>query len=81
MAGLPREDFPTLPEGKAGKGIEIPAEVLRALITRTAFAITAEDARYYLAGRAPRARQGRRGRWWPPTVTGWPTPSGRCRSS
>jgi DNA polymerase III subunit beta len=50
MAGLPREDFPTLPEGKASKGVEIPAEVLRDLISRTAFAITAEDARYYLAG-------------------------------
>ena len=50
MAGLPREDFPTLPEGKPSKGVEIPAELLRDLIARTAFAITAEDARYYLAG-------------------------------
>ena len=50
MAGLPKEDFPALPEGKASKGIEIPGEVLRDLIARTAFAITAEDARYYLAG-------------------------------
>jgi DNA polymerase-3 subunit beta len=50
MAGLPREDFPALPEGKPSRGIEIPADVLRDLIARTAFAITAEDARYYLAG-------------------------------
>jgi DNA polymerase-3 subunit beta len=50
MAGLPREDFPALPEGKARGGVEIPGEVLRDLISRTAFAITAEDARYYLAG-------------------------------
>lgn len=50
MAGLPREDFPALPEGKGRGGIEIPADVLRELIARTAFAITAEDARYYLAG-------------------------------
>jgi DNA polymerase-3 subunit beta len=50
MAGLPREDFPALPDGKAGKALEIPASVLRGLIQRTAFAITAEDARYYLAG-------------------------------
>ncbi|HKC14013.1 MAG TPA: DNA polymerase III subunit beta, partial [Vicinamibacteria bacterium] len=50
MAGLPLEDFPSLPEAKAGKGISIPAEVVRALVDRTAFAITAEDARYYLAG-------------------------------
>jgi DNA polymerase-3 subunit beta len=50
MAGLPREDFPSLPEAKGGRGIEIPAALLRALVQRTAFAITAEDARYYLAG-------------------------------
>ncbi len=50
MAGLPREDFPTLPDGKGGKSIEIPAQVLQGLIQRTGFAITAEDARYYLAG-------------------------------
>jgi len=50
MAGLPREDFPSLPEGKPGKAVDIPAEMLRALIVRTKFAITAEDARYYLAG-------------------------------
>lgn len=50
MAGLPAEDYPTLPEASRGQGVEIPAEVLRGLITRTAFAITAEDARYYLAG-------------------------------
>ena len=50
MAGLPREDFPALPESKASKGVEIPGDVLRDLISRTAFAITAEDARYYLAG-------------------------------
>jgi DNA polymerase-3 subunit beta len=50
MAGLPREDFPSLPEARSGKGIEIPADALRDLIARTAFAITAEDARYYLAG-------------------------------
>src|SRR5229473_2079205 len=50
MAGLPKEDFPALPESKPSRGIEIPGEVLRDLISRTAFAITAEDARYYLAG-------------------------------
>jgi len=50
MAGLPREDFPALPEPKGSKGIEIPGEALKDLIARTGFAITAEDARYYLAG-------------------------------
>ncbi len=50
MAGLPKEDFPALPEAKGGKAIEVPSEALRDLISRTAFAITVEDARYYLAG-------------------------------
>lgn len=50
MAGLPREDFPTLPDARPGKTVEIPADVFQALIQRTAFAMTAEDARYYLAG-------------------------------
>jgi DNA polymerase-3 subunit beta len=50
MAGLPGEDFPALPEARPGKAVDIPVGVLRALVQRTAFAITAEDARYYLAG-------------------------------
>jgi len=50
MAGLPREDFPSIPEARAGKAVDIPVGVLRGLIRRTSFAITAEDARYYLAG-------------------------------
>jgi DNA polymerase-3 subunit beta len=50
VAGLPREDFPALPEARAKGGVEIPGAVFRDLIARTAFAITAEDARYYLAG-------------------------------
>jgi len=50
MAGLPREEFPSLPDSQGGRTIELPAAVLRELVQRTAFAITAEDARYYLAG-------------------------------
>src|SRR5437870_10419899 len=50
MAGLPKEDFPSLPEARGKGGTEIPGDVVRELIACTAFAITAEDARYYLAG-------------------------------
>ncbi len=50
MAGLPREDFPALPEAEGGAAVELPAAPLREMILRTAFAITAEDARYYLSG-------------------------------
>jgi DNA polymerase III subunit beta len=50
VPGLPREDFPSLPEARAGRVVDIPVSVLRSLVVRTSFAITAEDARYYLAG-------------------------------
>jgi DNA polymerase III subunit beta len=50
VAGLPREDFPSLPEARQARAVEIPASILKALILRTAFAMTLEDARYYLAG-------------------------------
>lgn len=50
IAGLPKEDFPALPEAAGRKRVEIPAATLRALIARTGFAVTTEDARYYLAG-------------------------------
>lgn len=50
MAGLPKEDFPSLPEVAGHGGTEVPAALLRDLIARTSFAITGEDARYYLTG-------------------------------
>jgi DNA polymerase III subunit beta len=50
VAGLPREDFPALPEAAKARAVEIPGEVLKDLIARTAFAVTGEDGRYYLAG-------------------------------
>jgi DNA polymerase-3 subunit beta len=51
LSALPKEDFPTLPQrSSAAAPIEIDAEALRDLIQRTSFAITGEDARYYLSG-------------------------------
>ena len=50
VAGLPREDFPTLPEARSARAVEIPSATLKSLILRTSFAMTTEDARYYLAG-------------------------------
>src|SRR3989440_4465926 len=49
IAGLPQDDFPTLPEPKAAVG-KIPAGVLAKLITRTIFAISTEDSKYTLSG-------------------------------
>jgi DNA polymerase III subunit beta len=51
LSALPKEDFPTLPQRNATAApLEIEAEALRDLIQRTSFAITGEDARYYLSG-------------------------------
>lgn len=50
VAGLPREDFPNLPDGRGAKAVQLPVPALKKVIGRTQFAITAEDARYYLAG-------------------------------
>ena len=53
MQTLPREDFPTLPEsGAVGAAprATLPRAVLREMVTKTAFAITGEDTRYYLNG-------------------------------
>src|SRR2546421_2278750 len=49
IAGLPQDDFPTLPEPKSPVG-KIPASVLAKLITRTIFAISTEDSKYTLSG-------------------------------
>jgi DNA polymerase-3 subunit beta len=50
IAGLPRDDYPVLPQAEAQKGPALPGASLRDLIARTSFAITAEDARYFLGG-------------------------------
>jgi DNA polymerase-3 subunit beta len=50
MQTLPREDFPTLPEPSGSASVSLPRKGIRELITRTQFAITGEDTRYYLNG-------------------------------
>jgi DNA polymerase-3 subunit beta len=50
LAGLPKQDYPALPQRSGAAAIEIDGEALRDLTARTAFAISGEDARYYLAG-------------------------------
>jgi DNA polymerase III subunit beta len=50
MQTLPREDFPTLPEGSAETGTLLPRSALREMVTKTQFAITGEDTRYFLNG-------------------------------
>ena len=49
MPWLSKENFPENQEFK-GETVEIPAELLRTFINRTAFAITNEESRYALNG-------------------------------
>ena len=50
MQTLPREDFPTLPEATGRISATLPRDVLRQMVSKTQFAITGEDTRYFLNG-------------------------------
>ena len=51
MQTLPREDFPTLPKIPDGLSpVSLPRAGLREMVTKTQFAITGEDTRYFLNG-------------------------------
>jgi DNA polymerase III subunit beta len=50
MQTLPREDFPTLPEATGTITATLPRDVLRQMVSKTQFAITGEDTRYFLNG-------------------------------
>jgi DNA polymerase III subunit beta len=50
MQTLPREDFPTLPEPTGATSATLPRDVLRQMVSKTQFAITGEDTRYFLNG-------------------------------
>jgi DNA polymerase-3 subunit beta len=50
MQTLPREDFPSLPEGTGTYSATLPRDVLRHMVSKTQFAITGEDTRYFLNG-------------------------------
>jgi DNA polymerase-3 subunit beta len=50
MQTLPREDFPTLPDGSGTYSATLPRDVLKRMVEKTQFAITGEDTRYFLNG-------------------------------
>jgi DNA polymerase-3 subunit beta len=50
MPTLPREDFPSLPEAGGGVKATIDGKSLQQMVTKTQFAITGEDTRFYLNG-------------------------------
>ena len=50
MQTLPRDDFPTLPDPGGEAAESVAREALRGMVTKTQFAITGEDTRYFLNG-------------------------------
>jgi len=50
MQTLPREDFPSLPDGTGAYTATLPRDVLKHMVGKTQFAITGEDTRYFLNG-------------------------------
>lgn len=62
LVALPVEDFPSMTAGSLGHRFHVGAQVLRALIDRTRFAISTEETRYYLNGIYLHAADGDGGR-------------------
>jgi DNA polymerase-3 subunit beta len=50
MQTLPREDFPSLPDASGTYSATLPRDVLKQMVSKTQFAITGEDTRYFLNG-------------------------------
>jgi len=50
MQTLPREDFPSLPEGTGTARATLPRAALKEMVAKTHFAITGEDTRFFLNG-------------------------------
>ena len=50
MQTLPKEDFPTLPDAGNGTDSMLSRASIKEMVTKTQFAITGEDTRYFLNG-------------------------------
>src|SRR5436190_16042462 len=50
MQTLPKDDFPTLPDGGATPTASLAGSALKEMVAKTQFAITGEDTRYFLNG-------------------------------
>lgn len=50
MQTLPRDDFPSLPDGTGVYSVSLQRDVTKQMIAKTQFAITGEDTRYFLNG-------------------------------
>src|SRR5260221_6192759 len=47
---LPKEDFPTLPDAGTGAGAMLGRASIKEMVSKTQFAITGEDTRFFLNG-------------------------------
>lgn len=50
VQGLPRTDYPVLPQFPADRAFEFPRKVLIEMIEKTVYAVSVEDTRYVLTG-------------------------------
>ncbi len=50
ITGLPKEDYPVLPEFDAAKAVTIPAHTIREMLKKTMFAASSDETRYVLNG-------------------------------
>src|SRR5207248_5331687 len=50
MQTLPKEDFPSLPQGGAAAVATLPSSALKEMVAKTQFAITGEDTRFFVNG-------------------------------
>jgi DNA polymerase-3 subunit beta len=50
VMGLPKEDYPVLPEFEEGKAVLIPKETLQEMIRKTIFSASLDETRYVLNG-------------------------------
>jgi DNA polymerase-3 subunit beta len=50
LIGLPKDDYPVLPEFSSDKAVAVPGAVLREMIRKTIFAVSNDETRYVLNG-------------------------------
>ncbi len=50
MVGMARENFPALPLFPAQSAIQLPAQILQSMISKTIYAVSQEESRYTLKG-------------------------------
>jgi DNA polymerase III subunit beta len=50
MQTLPKEDFPSLPQGAGTTTATLPSSAMKEMVAKTQFAITGEDTRFFLNG-------------------------------